>query len=102
MRGGRDIFQMTYPWAARGRPRTAGSYRHFGLPSGFAGTSMATPHVSATAALVIASGLLGSDPTPKAVQARLEATAVDAGRPGPDEIFGAGRLDAAAATDPLS
>jgi serine protease len=100
MRGGRDIYQTTFPWAAIGRPRTAGTYQRFGLPSGFVGTSMATPHVSGTAALLLASGLLGPDPTPDAVEARLEATAVDAGVPGPDDVFGAGRLDAAAATDP--
>ena len=51
-------------------------------------------------ALVIASGILGPDPTPEAVQARLEGTAIDAGVAGPDETYGAGRLDAAAATDP--
>jgi serine protease len=100
LRGGRDIYQMTYPWAGLGAPRAARSYRRFGLPSGFEGTSMAAPHVSAAAALVIASGLLGADPTPEAVEARLEATTIDAGVPGPDELFGAGRLDAAAATDP--
>ena len=45
---GRDIYQMTFPWAAAyGAPRTASSYRRFGLPSGFVGTSMAAPHVSA-------------------------------------------------------
>jgi serine protease len=100
MRGGRDIYQLTYPWAALGAPRTARNYRRFGLPNGFEGTSMAAPHVSAAAALVIASGLLGADPTPEAVKARLEATVIDAGVPGPDDAFGAGRLDAAAATDP--
>jgi serine protease len=100
---GRDIYQLTYPWAAlSGAPGTAGSYRHFGLPSGFVGTSMATPHVSATAALLIASGVLGPNPTPEAVEARLEATAVDAGPAGSDDIYGAGRLDAAAATDPAT
>jgi serine protease len=99
---GRDIYQMTYPWAALySAPRTAGSYRRFGLPSGFVGTSMAAPHVSGTAALVIASGILGPNPTPEAVEARLEATAIDAGVAGPDEVYGAGRLDAAGATDPL-
>ena len=98
---GRDIYQMTFPWAAAyGAPRTSSSYRRFGLPSGFVGTSMAAPHVSATAALVIASGLLGRRPTPKAIEDRLEATAVDAGPPGFDEAYGAGRIDAAAATDP--
>jgi serine protease len=101
MRAGRDIVQMTYPWAALGvPPRSNVSYRRFGLPFGFEGTSMAAPHVSATAALVLASGVLGPNPTPDAVQARLQATAIDAGAPGPDEAFGAGRLDAAAATDP--
>jgi serine protease len=98
---GRDIYQMTYPWAALySAPRSASSYRRFGLPSGFVGTSMAAPHVSAAAALVIASGILGADPSPEAVEARLEGTAIDAGTPGPDEAYGAGRLDAAGATDP--
>jgi hypothetical protein len=60
---------------------------------------MAAPHVAGTAALMIASGLLGRHPTPKAIEDRLEATAVDGGVPGFDEAYGAGRIDAAAATD---
>jgi serine protease len=99
---GRDIYQTTFPWAGvETAPRSASTYRRFGLPSGFIGTSMSAPHVSAAAALVIASGVLGPDPKPQAVQARLQATAVDAGIPGYDEAYGFGRLDAAAATDPL-
>ena len=47
---GRDIVQMTF----------GANVRRFSLPSGYNGTSMATPHVSATAALVIASGVLGA------------------------------------------
>ena len=97
---GRDIYQMTFPWAGAERPGRASSYRRFGLPSGFIGTSMAAPHVSAAAALVIASGVLGRNPTPAAVEARLQATAVDAGIPGYDEAYGSGRLDAANATNP--
>ncbi|HEY4098285.1 MAG TPA: S8 family serine peptidase, partial [Baekduia sp.] len=50
---GRNIAQETLV----GDHRTA-----FGIPSGYEGTSMAVPHVSATAALVIASGILGPDP----------------------------------------
>jgi len=61
---------------------------------------MAAPHVSATAALVIASGVIGKHPTAAAVQQRLEATAADTGTPGFDSVYGAGRVDAAAATDP--
>ncbi len=98
---GRDIYQTTFPWAGvESAPRSSSTYRRFGLPSGFVGTSMAAPHVSAAAALVIASGVLGPDPTPQAVQERLQATAADAGMPGYDEAYGFGRLDAAAATDP--
>jgi serine protease len=98
---GRDIYQMTYPWAATSAaPRRSSAFRRFGLPIGFKGTSMAAPHVSAAAALVIASRVAGRRPKPAAVAARLQATAVDVGVPGPDTVYGAGRLDAAAATDP--
>jgi serine protease len=99
--GGRGIFQMTFPWAAAdSAPSTASAFRRFGLPRRFIGTSMAAPHVSAAAALVIATHLLGKHPSPAAVERRLESTAVDVGPPGFDRDYGAGRLDAAAATDP--
>ena len=52
-----DIFQETFADVE------SPSLRVFGLPSGYFGTSMAAPHVSATAALVIASGVLGPHPT---------------------------------------
>lgn len=87
---GRDIVQETYVRA----------YGTFGLPFGFEGTSMATPHVSAAAALVIASGVLGSHPTPDQVVCRLKATARPLGIPGPNRIYGYGLVDAGAATSP--
>ncbi|MHB1469096.1 MAG: hypothetical protein ACYCX7_08065, partial [Solirubrobacteraceae bacterium] len=59
---------------------------------------MATPDVSATAALVIASGVLGPHPTPAAVRYRLEQTARKLGGPQYEADFGHGLLDAAAAT----
>ncbi|HMJ00134.1 MAG TPA: S8 family serine peptidase [Gaiellaceae bacterium] len=59
----------------------------------FAGTSMATPHVSGAAALVIAQ-LGRKRATPKAVYDRLKSTADDLGVPGPDPFFGYGRVDA--------
>ena len=87
-RSGRDIYQMTF----------TGSVRRFGLPSGYTGTSMAAPHVSGVAALAIASRVLGRDPSPSALEAHLEATATDLGPRGRDDRYGAGRVDAAAAT----
>jgi serine protease len=88
---GGDIYQMTL---------TGSSPRHFGLPSGYEGTSMAAPHVSATAALVIASRVLGPRPTPAQIVARLRATARKLGGGGDEALYGAGLLDAAAATAP--
>jgi len=88
---GADIYQMTYRGSSR---------RLFGFPSGYVGTSMAAPHVSATAALVIASGVLGPKPTPDQITRRLEQTARDLGVPGPDPHYGAGLVDAGRATDP--
>jgi serine protease len=85
---GRDIFQLTFK----------GSVRRFGLPGGYEGTSMAAPHVSAAAALVIASGVIGRHPSPAAIERRLEETALDLGKPGRDARYGAGKVDAALAT----
>ena len=91
-RPGRDIFQLTF----------AGSVRRFGLPGGYQGTSMASPHVAAIAALVIASGVVGSRPSPTQVEERLKSTARDLGVPGEDERYGAGLVDAARATTPTA
>ena len=89
---GRDIYQVTL----EGKQR-----RRFGIPADYEGTSMAAPHVSAVAAMVIAAGTAGPDPTPEAVEARLKATVRDLGPEGYDRRYGAGLLDAAAATAPL-
>lgn len=86
---GRPIFQLTF---------TSKLKQTFGYPDDYYGTSMATPHVSATAALIIASGVLGPNPTPDQIEARLKATARDLGDPGPDDTYGAGIVDAGAAT----
>jgi serine protease len=88
---GRDIFQMTF---------TDSSPRRFGFPDGYEGTSMATPHVAATVALVLAARVLGGKPTPTRVTARLKATARPLGGPQDHRLYGAGLLDAAAATTP--
>jgi serine protease len=68
--------------------------------TGYTGTSMATPHVAAAAALVVASGVLGSDPSPDAIGDRLEQTARDLGRPDYDQLYGWGLVDASNATEP--
>ena len=61
---------------------------------------MAAPHVAATAALIIASGVLGPHPTPAQLTARLKATARKLGGGGDEALYGAGLVDAAAATAP--
>ena len=61
---------------------------------------MAAPHVAATAALIIASRVLGRRPTPAQIVARLRATAHKLGGGGDEALYGAGLVDAAAATAP--
>jgi serine protease len=75
--------------------------KSFGLPTNYEGTSMACPHVSAIAALIIATGVIGKHPKPDAVEARLKQTARDLGPPGVDHRYGAGLVDAFAAINPL-
>jgi serine protease len=88
---GRGIFQVTF---------AGSSPRVFGMPTGYEGTSMATPHVAATAALIIASRVLGRHPSPAALTARMRATARKLGGSGDERLYGAGLLNAAAATAP--
>jgi serine protease len=88
---GRDVYQYTF----RGT-----SPRRFGLPSGYEGTSMAVPHVSGTAALIIGSRVLGPNPSPDAIQQRIQSTARDLGAPGYDSVYGWGLLNSGAASAP--
>jgi serine protease len=88
------------------RPRLIYQQTIWGSPSrfelvGFEGTSEAAPHVTAAAALVVATmRARGQRPTPAAVQQRLQQTARDLGEPGYDTRYGHGLLDAAAAVAP--
>jgi serine protease len=88
------IFQMTFP----------NTYEpgRFGLPGGWYGTSMAAPHVAGVAALVIASGVLGAHPSPDQILARLEQTAQPLGAAVPNNNYGYGLVNAAAATAPIA
>jgi serine protease len=85
-----DIYQMTF--ADPSNPR------RFSFPGGWYGTSMAAPQVSAAAAMVIASGVIGPRPTPSQILARLESTARPLGGARPNDSYGYGLLDVGAAT----
>ena len=87
---GRDIYQVTF----------TRDVRSFGIPSNYEGTSMACPHVSAIAALIIATGVIGKHPKPQAVEARIKATARDLGPTGIDRRYGAGLVNAFEAINP--
>ncbi|MDX6606513.1 MAG: serine protease [Solirubrobacterales bacterium] len=87
---GVPIFQLTFDGPG---------FTNFGYPGGYEGTSMAAAHVSGVAAMIIASGVVGSSPA--AVECQLKGTArhTDAqlGQPYDPRLFGAGLIDAAAA-----
>jgi serine protease len=89
-----DIFQTTF--FDPSRPA------RFGLPNGWYGTSMAAPHVSAIAAMVIASGVIGRNPSPQQVLVRLEQTSHPLGSGRPNADYGYGLVDAGLATSKLT
>jgi serine protease len=89
---GRDISGVSFKASAPSR---------FEMLPGFRGTSSAAPHVTGIVALVLASGVLGPHPTPADVERHVERTARDLGKPGHDRYYGAGLVDATAATAPL-
>jgi serine protease len=86
-RPGRPLVQLSY----------ASGVGRFGFPTDYEGTSLSTPHVSAAAALLMASGLIGRWPPPATVEARLKATARDLGPAGHDLRYGAGLVSAGGA-----
>ena len=57
-----------------------------------AGTSMAAPHVAGVVALIIEAS--GHSLTPAQVEAKLRASADDLGKPGNDDYYGQGRVNA--------
>jgi len=89
---GRSIIQLTLRKGVRG-------FRHFGYPD-YEGTSMASAHVAGVAALVWAAleERLGRAPSPEEVEARLKSTARTERALGDRDRYGAGLVDAAAAT----
>ena len=69
----------------------------------WSGTSMATPHVSGAAALLLqAARQLGTTLSPLQVKSILENTSVDKGLAGKDNNYGAGRIDVFAAINSLA
>ncbi|MDQ6730481.1 MAG: S8 family serine peptidase [Actinomycetota bacterium] len=73
-------------------------WARFGYPSYYIGTSMSAPEVSATAALVIASGVIGPHPSPAQLLTRLEQTATPLGGSRPNPAYGYGIINAGNAT----
>ena len=80
-----DLVFSTYPRTAQGTPRWAWMY----------GTSQAAPHVAGIAALIMEAR--GPGATPAVIEGILRRTADDLGKPGRDEWYGHGRVNAAAA-----
>ena len=91
--GNRDIVQLGL---RRGRNGSAMIPYQFSIEAED-GTSMATPHVSAAAALVVASRRLGRFPKPSLLKQHLMNTADPTSLP---MYYGAGLLDAGRATAP--
>ena len=93
------VHQMTFSDFDSISPGT--NTTRFSLPGSY-GTSMAAPAVSATAALVIASGVLGPRPSPDRILVRLEQTATPLGGTQPNPDYGYGLVNASAATAPIT
>jgi serine protease len=77
-------------------------WKTFGYPGYYIGTSMASPEVAGTAALLIASRVIGRRPTPLQILQRLEQTATPLGAGKPNHAYGYGLVNAGAATSRLA
>ncbi|NOH00801.1 MAG: S8 family serine peptidase [Chloroflexi bacterium] len=79
------VFDLVFSTGSNLNPNLASYYWS-------AGTSMAAPHVSGVATIII--GKNGGDMPPAQVEAALRASADDLGKPGNDDAYGAGRVNA--------
>jgi serine protease len=89
---GDGVLQNTFTGYDPGPPEVLSDPTDFGWWF-YDGTSMATPHVSALCAMMIANGQTGIEN----IRSILQATALDLGTPGWDQYYGYGRIDAYAA-----
>ena len=92
-----DVLFVRVPCFVYDGVLSSGGYRRFQgntrpIWSWASGTSMAAPHVSGVAALII--GQSESKLTPAQVLATLQQGAEDFGKPGKDDFFGHGRVNA--------
>jgi len=91
---GSGVWQRTRPCWVFDLVFSTGSNLNPAVASYFwsAGTSMAAPHVAGVAAIII--GKNGGSMSPAHVEAALLASADDLGKPGNDDYYGAGRVNA--------
>ena len=89
------VFDLVFSVGGYSQPVAGGPV--FASYSWVAGTSMAAPHVSGVAALII--GKHGGEMSPAAVERILRSSSDDLGKPGNDSSYGGGRVNASRAVD---
>jgi serine protease len=91
---GDGVLQQTFDPAIAATEHRYDAFAYFFVD----GTSQATPHVSATAALLISQGIKPTNAAGvAAVRAAIENTALDLGTPGRDDTYGHGLIQPAVA-----